>query len=123
MQDEEITYSGVVTRGEGSGAKLGFPTANIPLTDITLSGIYAGFVTVDGSIFKSAIYANKRRGILEAHILGFSGNVYGKVIAVTLQQKIREDKEFGSFPTEQALSKAIANDITAVRSYFEKHKT
>lgn len=110
-------YSGVVIRGESTGTKLGFPTANITLEDTSVSGTYAGTVVIDDLLYEAGIYANQRRHILETHVLDFSGDLYGKIITVTLHEKIRDDKEFTN---EKTLSKTITNDISRVREYFDK---
>ncbi|MES2134704.1 MAG: riboflavin kinase [Patescibacteria group bacterium] len=113
-------YAGTVARGESTGTRLGFPTANIPLQDAKLTGIYAGTVIVQGTSYQAGIYANQHRHILEAHVLDFSGDLYGKTITITLDKKIRDDKEFASFSNEAELSKTIADDIRQVREYFNK---
>ena len=110
-------YRGVVIRGESAGTKLGFPTANIALEDVNISGTYVGTVVVDDILYEAGIYANQRRNILETHILDFSGDLYGKTITVTLHEKIRDDKVFTN---EKDLSKTIASDIKKVREYFDK---
>lgn len=113
-------YNGLVIHGENTGTRLGFPTANIALEDTGVSGTYAGTVVVDDILYEAGIYANQHRHILEAHILDFSGDLYGKIITVTLHEKIRDDQEFTSFANEKTLSKTIANDIKRVREYFDK---
>lgn len=111
------SYSGVVIRGESTGARLGFPTANIALEDTSISGTYAGTVVLDDLLYEAGVYANQRRHILETHVLDFSGDLYEKTITVTLHKKIRDDKEFTD---EKTLSKTIASDIRQVREYFDK---
>ncbi len=110
------TYTGIVQGDSGEGKRLGFPTANIPLRG-TPSGIYAGVVTVDGEKYPSAIYADEKRQLLEAHLLDFNTNIYGKTIEITLLKKIRDDAQFTD---EAALTKAITKDVEDVRMYFEK---
>jgi len=114
------SYSGVVIRGENTGTRLGFPTANISLEDAGTSGIYAAKVTVGDALYDAGVYANQRRKILEAHLLGFSGDLYGQSITITLYEKLRDDKEFGSFASEKELSELIAEDIKKVADYFRK---
>ncbi len=115
-----MTYSGVVMHGEKTGAKLGFPTANIPLNNTNISGIYAAKVTVGDGSYDAGVYVNTKRNILEAHLLDFSGDLYDTTIAVTLYKKIREDKDFVAPMNTAELSKMIADDIVSVRKYFEK---
>ncbi len=108
--------TGVVQEGEKRGARLGFPTANIALPEAALSGIYAARVVADGRMHTAAVYADERRKLLEAHLLDFSGNLYGKTVTVELVEKLREDARFEN---EVALKAAIADDIARVREYFK----
>jgi len=114
-------YTGVVERGSQSAAGLGYPTINIPLADTDVSGIFAAEVSVEDAVYFAAAYANPARGILEAHLLDFSGEpaqtgeLYGKRAEIELLEKIREDKKFDD---EAALKDAIAQDVQAVREYF-----
>ena len=109
-------YSGIVGAGEKRAELLGFPTVNIPLGDAT-SGIYAARVIVAGKEYHAAVYADQRRKLLEAHLLDFSGDVYGEKIIVELLKKIRDDKRFTD---DEALHAAIGDDISKVRTYFGK---
>lgn len=108
-------YTGIAQKGDGSAGKLGFPTVNIPLDDAHISGIYAAKVTVGGQTYSAAAYANAARKVLEAHILDFSGDLYGKEIAIELCHKIREDARFEN---ETNLRNAIRKDVEAARAYF-----
>lgn len=110
-----MIFSGIVQKSSGEGARIGFPTANIPLTDESLSGIYAAEVIVEGAVRHAAVYADQRRGLLEAHILDFVGELYGHTIEMRLHKKIREDD---AFEDEETLKQAIAQDVTATRAFF-----
>ena len=108
------SYSGIAQKGEGRGRALGFPTANIPLRDKELVGIYAARVKVRGKEYFAAVYANQARELLETHILDFWGELYGQEITIMLEKKIREDARFEN---ENALKTAIAADVRAVRFF------
>lgn len=108
------TYTGTVTEGNHIGTRLGFPTANIPLNDKNVSGIYAGEALLRGKTYDAALYANQKRNILETHLLDFSENIYGEKITVTILNKIRDD---ASFSDVEALKAKIVEDIKAVRAY------
>ena len=111
-------YSGIVERGPRRGTRLGFPTANIRCADSEVSGIYAALVYIkDKPPHSAAVYADTKRGVLEAHILDFSGDLYGLTITMELHKKIREDETFKS---DDVLRKTIARDIQKVREYFKK---
>ena len=114
-----MRYRGVVQKGAKRGSELGFPTANIALTDAGVSGIYAGRVKIGGEEYHAAVYADQRKHVLEAHLGKYSGGeLYGKVMEVELVKKIREDRVFND---EMELRKQIQRDIVDVRDYFRKH--
>jgi riboflavin kinase/FMN adenylyltransferase len=110
-------YRGVVQRGSERGRELGFPTANITLTDRGVSGIYAGRVKIGADKYHAAVYADQRRQVLEAHLGKYEGgDLYGNVIEIELLKKIREDKRFDD---EAELRRQIQKDIADVRGYFK----
>jgi riboflavin kinase/FMN adenylyltransferase len=112
-----MRYRGVVQKGTRKGHELGFPTANIALTDAGVSGIYASLVKIGGEEYHAAAYADQGRHVLEAHLAKYSGGeLYGKMIEIELVKKIREDKKFTD---EDELREQIQKDIQDVRSYFK----
>lgn len=113
------THTGVVAQGEGKAAKLGFPTVNIPLADKTISGIYAAEVEAGDIVYRAAAFADPLRGTLEAHLLDFEDNLYGKEITIRLYEKIRDSK---AFETDEELAKMIAEDVIKVRFYFAERR-
>jgi len=82
-----------------------------------LSGIYVALVTVEGKTYQAAAFADHERSILEAHILDFSDDLYGKGITIELLEKIRDNKRFEN---DDDLRAAIADDIKRVRESFSK---
>lgn len=110
-----MRYAGIVHKGKGSGRKLGFPTLNIPLAGEPLSGIYAARVKVGEEWYEAAAYADPARGILEAHVLDFSHDLYGWQIEIEILEKLRESRRFAD---DTALARAIRGDIARVRAYF-----
>jgi riboflavin kinase/FMN adenylyltransferase len=111
-----VKYSGVVQKGSGSGKRLGFPTANIPLSDPSISGIYAALVRVRGHEYGAAVYADTKRKLLEAHVLDFHANFYGETIEIELLKKLREDKVFAN---EEEAKLAIAKDVQNAADYHK----
>jgi len=83
-------FEGKVVHGQEEGRKLGFPTANIEFAGEIEEGVYAGWAIVDGKKYKAGIVYRKGTNILEAHILDFSGDLYGKKIELEVGKKIRE---------------------------------
>jgi riboflavin kinase/FMN adenylyltransferase len=100
--------SGKAGKGRGKGKKLGFPTVNIELAKKIESGVYAGLVNIGGKKYKAGIFVSPDRKLLEAHIIGFSGDLYGKEIEVRIGEKIREVMKFKN---DQELKWKIKKDI------------
>ncbi len=111
------TYTGIVGRGTARAAALGYPTINIPLTDESLTGIYAAYVKVGEEEYEAVAYADVKRGVLEAHLLDFSADLYGWNVTIRLLKKIREYKRFKD---DESLKRAIADDVASARRYFQK---
>lgn len=100
-------------KGKEIGRKLGFPTANIILPEKMASGIYGGTAYSDGKSYKSAIFVDKSGMLLEAHLLNFSGDLYGKKIEVEVSKKIREVM---NFENSSELTGQIKKDIEIVKN-------
>lgn len=111
-----MTYEGIVEQGSKRASALGFPTINIPLSEKNLSGIYAAKVTSGINEYLAAAYADPKRNILEAYLLDFDDDLYGKKVSITLYDKIRDSREF---PDDESLKKQIAEDVEAVHAYFK----
>jgi riboflavin kinase/FMN adenylyltransferase len=99
----DYAIEGVVQGGDRRGRELGYPTANLILGDYQRPkyGIYAVRVTVeDGSEHPGVASLGIRptfdppTELLEAHLFGFDGDLYGRTIEVALHAFIREEKKF-----------------------------
>jgi riboflavin kinase / FMN adenylyltransferase len=106
---------GLVVEGDARGGTLGFPTANVaadPTLLVPLHGIYAGFAA--GHRAAISIGTNPHYGgdelRIEAFLLGFAGDLYGRRLIVELWQRLRDEQAFDS---EQALIDQIASDVEA----------
>jgi riboflavin kinase / FMN adenylyltransferase len=117
-----VSVYGHVVRGTGTGARLGFPTANIdPHHEITPpSGIYAVRVLLNGTRAKGVCYIGTRptfrrrnaRTSIEVHILRFKKSIYGMYLEAQFIKKIRNDMVFAS---PAALVSQIKRDIIKAR--------
>ena len=103
LLSRDYAIEGVVQRGDGRGRDLGYPTANMELGDYQRPkyGIYAVRVTLDnGSEYPGVASLGIRptfdppTELLEAHLFGFDGDLYGRKIEVALHAFIREEKKF-----------------------------
>lgn len=109
-------YFGTVQKGKQRGRTMGFPTANIPSNVAPSFGAYAGTVTLDSAVLPAAVYSDPDRKILEAHILDFDEDIYGKEITITLLTKVAERQPFVS---KEAMMKTIGEAVQKVRDYFQ----
>ncbi len=117
------TLSGTVVRGLQNGRKLGFPTANIDVTDefklIPKTGIYAVYAYRHGNKYKGMLSIgynptfNGKQQTIEVNILDFDKDVYGENITIEFVEYIRDEKKFDS---AEALIAEIKNDEKKTRS-------
>jgi riboflavin kinase / FMN adenylyltransferase len=106
---------GTVVEGDARGGTLGFPTANVaadPALLVPLHGIYAG--SAAGHRAAISIGTNPHYGgdelRIEAFLLGFAGDLYGKRLVVELWRRLRDEQVFAS---ERELIDQIARDVEA----------
>jgi riboflavin kinase / FMN adenylyltransferase len=104
---------GIVVEGDARGGTLGFPTANLavdPELLVPAHGIYAGFAA--GHRAAISIGTNPHYGgeelRVEAFLLGFAGDLYGRRLIVELWRRLRDERAFSS---EQELIDQIARDV------------
>jgi len=109
---------GTVVAGDARGGTLGFPTANLrvdPQMIVPAHGIYAG--AADGhraaiSIGTNPHYGGEERRV-EAFLLDFSGDLYGRKLVLRLWQRLRDEAAFAS---EEELIAQIARDVEQTRA-------
>ena len=113
--------TGVVRRGAGRGAGLGFPTANLAevATLLPAHGVYAGRTTLDGKRYPVAVSIGpnptfgEHREKVECHIDGFCGGLYDKTLHIDLLSEIRPLQSFDSL---ELLVQQIRKDVETTRS-------
>ena len=114
----KYTISGKVVRGDGYGRKLGFPTVNLEpdknMEEFPPAGIYAGTVILEdkprqgrGKEYRAGIAVGHKNKI-DAHLLGYDGDAYGKKIIFKINKFLREYKKFD---TEEKLIAQIKKDL------------
>ena len=105
----QYKISGKVIKGDQYGRKIGFPTVNIEtqMKELPPAGVYAGEVLLDNVVYKAGIVIAPNNKI-DAHLIGYNGDAYGKVVSLTLNKFLRE---FKNFNTEEELIKQIKKDI------------
>ncbi len=110
--------SGTVEHGRAIGRTMGLPTANLSRNDekqYPAAGVYAGTASVDGQTYRCVINVGPKPTFaessetIEAHLIGFEGNLYGKKIRLYFHRKLREIRRFAS---AEALEAQILQDIS-----------
>lgn len=95
---------GVVAEGQRRGQKLGFPTANLcsPATLVPGDGVYAVWVWEDENVWPGAAnvgpnptFGEQERKV-EAHLIGFKGNLYDRPLAIDFLARLRDTRQFDS---------------------------
>ncbi len=115
---------GSVRTGDRRGRELGFPTANVAVPErmaLPADGIYAGwYERPDGSTHPAAIslgrrptfYAEQAASLLEAHLLDFTGDLYGEEARVRFVARLRGEERYD---TVDALVEQMGKDCQAAR--------
>jgi riboflavin kinase/FMN adenylyltransferase len=111
---------GEVARGFGRGRDLGVPTANLRCDAqlIPGDGVYVGRCTIDGKTHAAALSIgtlptfDEQVRQVEAHLLDFDQDLYGRVIEVEVVDWIREQLKFSGI---DALKRQIERDVAVVR--------
>lgn len=114
---------GKVVKGQGLGQQLQFPTANLDFEGEKLPpfGVYAARCEIQNQTYQAAVNIGIRPTFqsttptVEAHLLDFSGDLYGKDIEIFLLKKIRDEKKFS---TAEDLKQQIQKDIEQISKYF-----
>lgn len=112
------SITGSVAHGFQEGRRIGFPTANIvPESAEKLvpgNGVYATRVSVEGGEWMPAMLNigtnptfQRQQTTIEAHIIGFEGDIYGRKVRVEFGRKLRDEQRFESV---EALQKQLEAD-------------
>jgi riboflavin kinase / FMN adenylyltransferase len=112
---------GEVARGDGRGMSIGYPTANVvpdPVQIVPARGVYAGFVIFGEKLYPACTNVglaptfgrNEER--VEAHLMDFQGDLYGRVVDVSFVERIRAEKKFSGV---EELVEQIGRDVREAR--------
>jgi riboflavin kinase/FMN adenylyltransferase len=115
-------FEGEVVIGDRRGRELGMPTANIVPDDALVCpghGVYAAWAHG----YPAAVNVGVRptfetgRGLLvEAHLIGFDGDLYGETLRIAFVERMRGEKRFESV---DALVEQMHRDVVRAREITE----
>jgi riboflavin kinase / FMN adenylyltransferase len=117
-----FSVSGTVVQGDRRGRALGFPTANLAVWEDLLlpaNGVYATYAWVDGRRHGAATNVgvrptvNGRDRTVEAHLLDFEGELYGRSLRLEFVARVRPEMKFAGL---EALKAQIDADVVAIRA-------
>lgn len=116
------SLSGEVIKGDQRGRTIGFPTANLDVWEekvIPANGVYATWVDLpNGERWMAATNVGVRPTVdgqsmrIEAHLLGFEGDLYGQNLGLEFVQRVRGEKRFSGL---EELKKQIDLDVAEIR--------
>lgn len=120
------SITGSVAHGFQEGRRIGFPTANIvPESAEKLvpgNGVYATRVSVEGGEWMPAMLNigtnptfQRQQTTIEAHIIGFEGDIYGRKVRVEFGRKLRNEQRFESVEALQKQLEADKKEVEMVR--------
>jgi riboflavin kinase / FMN adenylyltransferase len=117
---------GKVVVGDKRGRVIGFPTANVVPDACSLvpgRGVYVGHVWVGAERYGACTNVgvaptfDQRDSRVEAHLLDYQGDLYGRVVDVTFVERLRPEKRF--FGADE-LKEQIARDIVEARKILRE---
>jgi riboflavin kinase/FMN adenylyltransferase len=120
-------FEGEVVEGDKRGRELGMPTANLVPQDAFVCpghGVYAAWAQVGDSKFPAAVNVGVRptfatgRGLLvEAHLIGFAADIYGRTLRIAFLERMRGERAFESV---DALVEQMNRDVEQARGICER---
>lgn len=128
MLGHRYSLTGRIVGGHHVGTALGFPTANVDALSsgkaIPARGVYSAIATTaDGARHAAVVNIGTRPTIgngsdttIEAHLIRFSGDIYGQSLTLKFADRLRAERRFAS---REALHEQIARDVDAALRTLE----
>lgn len=114
---------GVVRAGRQEGRDMGFRTANLAVPDVIQAlgdGVYAAYAHVGEDVYKAAVsvgipptFEDEATSNVEAHLLDFDGDLYGREVSIEFVEWLRPMMKF---PSVEELIETVMGNIAWVRS-------
>jgi riboflavin kinase/FMN adenylyltransferase len=116
---------GKVVHGHARGKGLGFPTANLEITQDLYpnEGVYAATVMVDDRRYNGVVnigtnptFGDEQLAV-EVFLFDYQGDLYGKELQVALVDKLRDEQ---TFPSPELLVRQIEKDIQRAKEILRE---
>ncbi len=127
MLGHPYSVTGIVQEGRKVGSSMGFPTANLEIEDknklLPLRGVYAGYTEIGGEKYPCMINIGdnptlkRKKFLVEAHVIDFTGNLYGSRISIDFYHRIRDELRF---PNKEKLEEQLHKDKETVKQLLKK---
>ncbi|MBR5528039.1 MAG: bifunctional riboflavin kinase/FAD synthetase [Clostridia bacterium] len=121
-----------VVHGRHLGTKMGIPTINQNFSQqklVPAHGVYACICHADGkkycgvaNVGTKPTVTDKEKAppvLCETHIIGFSGDLYGKYVRVEFVKRLRDERKFSSL---EELISAVKENIKETKALFAHRK-
>ncbi|MEM9589691.1 MAG: riboflavin kinase, partial [Planctomycetota bacterium] len=126
MLTADYRIRGRVSRGDRRGREIGFPTANLVDCDVLLPGpgVFGGRAFVGDSAYDAALHLGplptfgQGESRAEVHLIGYSGDLYGRTLEVELATRIRDIERFDDV---DALTRQLRHDVRQVKQWLQDH--
>ncbi|MBI4455233.1 MAG: bifunctional riboflavin kinase/FAD synthetase [Acidobacteria bacterium] len=127
MSGRSFSLVGTVVHGEGLGARIGIPTANLAVRNelIPMTGVYVTTSLLDGKTYRGVTNVGFRPTVqcisdlpvVETHLLDLDQDLYEKEMELFFHFRIRAEKKFADV---EELIGQIRKDIAFACRYFSR---
>ena len=123
-----MVINGIVEQGKHLGRTLGFPTANVrpdePCPPLPINGVYAAAFWIAGDprahvcMLNQGVHPTVPEGkpTIEAHLLHYRGDLYGRRVRVEYLRFIRPERQFNGL---EKLTDQLSRDRRAILEWFD----
>jgi riboflavin kinase/FMN adenylyltransferase len=121
-----FTFEGEVMEGEQRGRTLGIPTANLVPDEryvCPANGIYAALVgerPAAVNVGMRPMFDSSLGLLIEAHLIDFTGDLYGQVLRVEFLERLRGERRFADV---DALVEQMGRDVDQAREIAQRAAT
>jgi len=115
--------------GKALGRTVGMPTANLCVEsgELPKPGVYATKITIDHQSFVAVTNIGTRPSVdrddavtVEAHILDFHEDIYGKYVSLEVLEFLRPIQKFNGL---EEVKEQVKKDIEKTKKYLDTEKT